>query len=72
MKEYILTEENLSSMQLLLIDSFIELIRCKDCRFFEPRSVYGHGLCDVHCNGAGEKLVVNETYYCSWAERKSE
>ena len=46
------------------------LIRCKDCEFFHSRSVYGHGLCDVHCNGLGECEVVNEKYYCSWAERK--
>ena len=52
--------------------AYPELIRCKDCEFFHPRSVYGHGLCDVHCNGLGECEVVNEKYYCSWAERKEE
>ena len=47
-----------------------EIIRCKDCRFFHPRSVYGHGLCDVHCNGIGESEVVRGTYFCADAERK--
>ena len=49
-----------------------EIIRCKDCRFFHPRSVYGHGLCDVHCNGIGESEVVRGTYFCADAERKEE
>lgn len=49
-----------------------ELIRCKDCKYFERRSIYHHGLCDVHCNGAGEPEVTSETYYCAWAERKEE
>ena len=49
-----------------------ELVRCKDCKFFERRSIYHHGLCDVHCNGAGEPEVTSETYYCAWAERKEE
>lgn len=49
-----------------------ELIRCKDCKYFERRSIYHHGLCDVHCNGVGEKEVTSEGQYCSWAERKEE
>ena len=49
-----------------------ELIKCKDCKYFERRSIYHHGLCDVHCNGVGEKEVTSEDQYCSWAERKEE
>lgn len=49
-----------------------ELIRCKDCKFFSARSEYGHGLCDVHCNGVGECEVVNENDYCSKAEVNEE
>ena len=49
-----------------------EIIRCKDCKYFERRSIYHHGLCDVHCNGVGEKEVTSEGQYCSWAKRKEE
>ena len=45
-------------------------IRCKDCEYFTPMSIYGHGLCDIHCNGVGKPEVVSETYYCAWAEKK--
>ncbi|MCR5224627.1 MAG: hypothetical protein K6C34_00930 [Alphaproteobacteria bacterium] len=48
------------------------LIRCKDCKYFKRRSIYHHGLCDVHCNGIGEEEVTSEDQYCSWAERKEE
>lgn len=47
-----------------------ELIRCEDCEYFKPMSIYGHGLCDVHCNGEGKPEVVSETYYCCWADRR--
>ena len=47
-----------------------EIVRCKDCEYFKLMSIYGHGLCDVHCNGVGEPEVVSKTYYCAWAERK--
>ena len=50
----------------------IPVIHCKDCAYFKQMSIYGHGLCDVHCNGAGEPEVVSETYYCCWADRKEE
>ena len=49
-----------------------EIIRCNDCKYFERRSIYHHGLCDVHCNGVGEKEVTSEGQYCSLAERKEE
>ena len=48
------------------------VIRCKDCRYFERRSIYCHGLCDVHCNGIGDREVTSEVDFCSWAERKKE
>ena len=54
------------------VDNTGELIRCGDCKYFTLKSIYGHGLCDVHCNGKGEPEVVNETDYCAWAERKEE
>lgn len=53
-------------------DNTGELIRCKDCEYFTPMSIYGHGICGVHCNGAGEPEVVSETYYCAWAERNDD
>lgn len=49
-----------------------ELIRCKNCKYFKRRSIYHHGLCDIHCNGIGEEEVTSEDQYCSWAERKEE
>lgn len=51
---------------------YVKPIRCKDCEYFTPMSIYGHGLCDIHCNGVGEPEVVSETYYCAWAERKDD
>ena len=55
-----------------IIELSTELIRCKDCEYFTPMSIYGHGLCDIHCNGVGEPEVVSEIYYCAWAERRTE
>ena len=73
---YALGERNQYDMDKLAIETLPsaqpEIIRCKDCRFFHPRSVYGHGLCDVHCNGIGESEVVRGTYFCADAERKEE
>ena len=62
---------------LSICDSYTEVdaepvIRCKDCRYFERRSIYCHGLCDVHCNGIGDREVKSEVDFCSWAERKKE
>lgn len=50
----------------------VQVIRCKDCKYFTSRSIYGHGLCDIHCNGIGESEVTSEENFCSWAERKEE
>lgn len=47
-----------------------ELIRCRQCAYFRPRSVYGNGLCDIHCNGIGDSAVANENDYCAWATPK--
>lgn len=63
MKKYILTEEDLSSMQLLLIDSFKELVMCKDCKYNNG------GRCGWH-GGAGYKWIVDDDDYCSCVERK--
>lgn len=74
MKEWICREMSTSTSGdengILMMET--ELIRCKDCKYFERRSIYHHGLCDVHCNGVGEKEVTSEGQYCSWAERKEE
>ena len=51
-------------------DNAQELIRCRDCAYFRPRSVYGNGLCDIHCNGIGDSAVANENDYCAWATPK--
>lgn len=55
---------------------YAKVIRCKDCKFFDSPSIlvnaYGHGVCSVHCNGVGENKIVNEEWYCSWAERKEQ
>lgn len=50
-------------------DDAVDVIRCKDCKYFERRSVYRYGLCDVHCNGIGDKEVTSEDQYCSWGEK---
>ena len=47
-----------------------ELIRCRNCAYFRPRSVYGNVLCDIHCNGIGDSAVANENDYCAWATLK--
>lgn len=51
---------------------YVKVIRCKDCEYFTSRSIYGHGLCDIHCNGIGKSEVTSEENFCSWAERKDE
>lgn len=68
MKEYILTEEDLSGMQLSLIDSFKELVMCRDCKYWSPIVNGKVGYCNIGYE------TVTERYdgYCSHAERKSE
>ena len=85
MKEYIISDEVDESGLIPIgadgrvkIPKFIcavyedtpELVRCKHCKYFMPRSVYGHGLCDYHCNGAGERSVVSEWCFCSWGQKR--
>ena len=65
-------KKELGNTPITVLPAQPEIIRCKDCKYFERRSIYHHGLCDVHCNGVGEKEVTSEGQYCSWAERKEE
>lgn len=69
MKEYIVTEHTDYPYEEPKPQ---ELIRCKDCKYFKRRSIYHHGLCDVHCNGIGEEEVTSEDQFCSWAEKREE
>ena len=73
MKEYIIADDFLDDLTMKFASAqgqLKELIRCKDCKYFKGRSVYHHGLCDIHCNGIGYCEVTSEDQYCSWAERK--
>ena len=65
-------KKELGNTPITVLPAQPEIIRCKDCKYFERRSIHHHGLCDVHCNGVGEKEVTSEGQYCSWAERKEE
>ena len=71
MKEYILTEEDLSSMQLLLIDSFKELVMCKDCKHrFEGETL--HNCCEVLMEMSNwlVEIPVKDEWHCGSGERK--
>lgn len=68
MKKYILTEEDLSSMQLLLIDNFKELVMCKDCKHWND---YYRECQSLNWNtGTDDYFVTPAGFYCGWAERK--
>ena len=72
-KGHVLAMVNTKTGEYELVHSdVIEVIRCKDCKYFERRSIYHHGLCDVHCDGIGDREVTSEEAFCSWAERKEE
>lgn len=70
MKEYILTEEDLSSMQLLLIDSFAEVIRCKECKHWNED--YRECQSPNWDTGTDGYFVTPAGFYCRWAKRKEE
>ena len=81
MKEYILTEEDLSSMQLLLIDNFKELVRCKDCKHRPRRSNVDdehEGLnlefpdekCPCQCEDPWYNWMPRDDWHCGSGERK--
>ena len=71
MKEYILTEEDLSSMQLLLIDNFKELVRCKDCKHRYNGETL-HNCCEVLMAMSNWliEIPVEDDWHCGSGERK--
>ena len=72
MKDYILTEEDLSGMQLLLTDSFTELVRCKDCEYsttFSDMTAEPHS--QLKCLGI-RYGGVEPMWYCEHGKRKEE
>ena len=72
MKKYILTEEDLGSMQLLLIDSFKELGMCKDCKYsdtFSDMTAEPHS--QLKCLGI-KYGGVEPMWYCEHGKRKEE
>ena len=66
MKEYILTEEDLSGMQLSLIDSFKELVMCKDCKFLRFTGTVWK------CQNRSVMMLCEPNDYCSRGERHDE
>ena len=48
------------------IGKWTELVRCKDCKRYEPNGNKEHGNCSQHLT------LAYETDYCSWGERKDE
>lgn len=68
MKEYILTEEDLSGMQLSLIDSFKELVMCKDCKHWND--YYRECQSPNWNTGADDYFVTPAGFYCGWGEKK--
>ena len=44
----------------------VEVVRCKDCKWFEPEDEDGDCWC--HCNNC----ITYRDGYCSWGERKDE
>ena len=72
MPEYIVNSEEEPS--LWYGDKYDELVRCKDCKYFEK--YYGNHLGVCHNKGYrdewGNYPLKSEGGYCDWAERKEE
>ena len=83
MKKYILTEEDLSSMQLLLKDRFKELVMCKDCKH-RPRRIdvgdehegynleFPDEICPCYCEDHWYNWMPRDDWFCGNGERKEE
>lgn len=72
MKYYILSEEDLSNMQLLFADRFKELVRCKDCKYsdtFSDMTAEPHS--QLKCFGI-RYGGVEPMWHCEHGERKEE
>lgn len=61
MKEVIVDAEDLVCLNK---EKLQELIRCKDCMYYNP-DPWGYGLCECK-----DYRRVNEKDFCSWGERK--
>lgn len=71
MKEYIIqideSEKNMSERFVGHLRSYPELVRCKDCKYFEPETEETVSWCNVVI-----KKGLKSNFYCAWAERKEE
>ena len=67
MKEYIIGLSDDEKALSLLVKAYNlhEMVRCKDCKHFEPDGIYT--MCYRH-NG----LSQNEDWFCADGERRSE
>lgn len=74
MKEWICEEVPAITIDGKVLSTFLhqerELIRCKDCKHYEPDDYcIGHG----DCNGACDNLIkVSDNWFCPDAERRTE
>jgi hypothetical protein len=50
----------------------VEVVRCKDCKYYKVRETAGYGVRSVKscCRSANKR--VNEEDYCSYGERREE
>lgn len=58
-----MTEEEIAKKKVEALADIVEVVRCKDCKFFE----YG----DYCSEGKMEHSRCRETDYCSYGERKA-
>lgn len=63
-KEWIVTDEDLGCDGAYF--SHQELVRCKDCRFFEDEDYYGNCYCEEWGN------ITDANGYCHEAERRED
>lgn len=47
-----------------------EVIRCRDCKFFEPKDDMRPSWCWRDPDHAGHGWPTNGSGYCAWAERR--
>ena len=68
MKEYIVSTDTAYEFEMRRFEELQELIRCKDCVFWEN---YDH-VCSKKRELNGTMHGARADDFCSWAERKEE
>ena len=71
MKEYIVSE-NSYEYEMRRYDELRELIRCKDCKFWEITIYENIETCPKHRNANGWEQATDPEDFCSWAEKRKE